>query len=564
MMTIVIIVASLALAAGASAGEFHVYSCRTPTGESAPTEGWSGSVPEGVPYVYANNTCGKGGALIAALGDQGPHTVGQAPATWMFSAPVNDVINNATLWRAGDADGGAITNASYKYWLAGPNDLDNPTNLYDQCSSDAGCPPPGVGNQSQPLSPSNRLPVTAEHLGMHLYLNVSCEGWPGVTCQEGVGDQNEYAAVVYMYAADITLEQTAGPTASNVSGELASAPAVSGSSDVAFDASDPGAGVWEAVFAVDGNVVQRTVLNENGGRCRNVGQTTDGLPAFLYVQPCPPTVSVDVPFDTASSSNGVHHLVVSVLDAAGNAAPVLDKTIDVNNPVPVTPGPPNGTNASAQATLTARWASTTRTRLTTRYGRVQTIVGRLTAPGGGAGGIPIKGALVEIGETPAYTGSKTAALESPRTAANGDFSVRLPGGMSSSTLRIAYRAHLGDLLPAATRTLTLAVRAGVTLSVAPHTTSVGRSIHFRGVLHGAPLPAGGKQLVLEARSPGGPWIEFDVIRTTAKGRFKASYRFKVPRPRALPVPRAVEVRSRVPVRGRRVERGGGVRAVSAT
>jgi hypothetical protein len=144
--------------------------------------------------------------------------------------------------------------------------------------------------------------------------------------------------------------------------------------------------------------------------------------------------------------------------------------------------------------------------------------------------VPIAGALVEIGETPAYAGAKPAALASPRTAANGDFSVRLPGGAPSSTLRIAYRAHLGDALPVATRTLTLAVRAGVTLSVAPHTTSVGRSIYFKGVLHGAPLPAGGKQLVLEARSPGGPWIEFDVIRTAAKGRFKASYRFKFPGP----------------------------------
>ena len=36
--------------------------------------------------------------------------------------------------------------------------------------------------------------------------------------------------------------------------------------------------------------------------------------------------------------------------------------------------------------------------------------------------------------------------------------------------------------------------------------------------------------MLEARSPGGPWIEFNVIRTDARGRYRASYRFKFPGP----------------------------------
>ena len=131
-----------------------------------------------------------------------------------------------------------------------------------------------------------------------------------------------------------------------MSGELASAPAVRGPSDLTFDATDPGSGVYEALFSVDGQVVQRTVLDDNGGRCRDVGQTTDGLPAFLYVQPCPPSVSADVPFDTTKVSNGAHHLVVSVIDAAGNAAPVLDRTVTVANPPPPARRAANGTNAS--------------------------------------------------------------------------------------------------------------------------------------------------------------------------------------------------------------------------
>ncbi len=108
--------------------------------------------------------------------------------------------------------------------------------------------------------------------------------------------------------------------------------------------------------------------------------------------------------------------------------------------------------------------------------------------------------------------------------------MRLAAGLSSRTLHFAYRAHTSDALPAATRTLQLVTDAGLRLSVRPHTASAGSSIFFSGKLLGGPLPLGGKQLVLEASSPGGPWIQFDVIRTHARGRFRASYTFKFPGP----------------------------------
>jgi hypothetical protein len=523
-------VASLALAAvtvgagGAKAGEYHVYACRTPSGESAPADGWSGSTMGA--STYAEDTCEQGGALVAALGEEPKRTANTATATWAFGAPAGEAIAGATLWRAGDADGGAAIGATYQFWFAGPNNLNNPTNAFGQCMSGSECPV-GVGNVSQPLSAGNRLLVPGSNLGSHLYLDTSCLGESEYKCKTGQHDSNGYAAVVYLYAADITLEQTAGPSASNVSGELASALSVRGTSDVAFVAADAGAGVYEAVFSVDGQVVQSTVLDENGGRCKNVGQTNDGLAAFLYVQPCEQSVSVDVPFDTTKVSDGPHHLIVGVIDAAGNAAPVLDRTITVDNPPPAgVPGPANGTNASTQATLTASWKGTSKARVASAYGHAPAIAGRLTGPGG----VAIGGAQIDLIDTPAYAGAKPVALPSPRTAANGSFSVRLPRSVSSGRLAFAYRSHLGDALPVATRTLTLSVRAGLTLSIAPRTASVGRSIFFKGQLHGAPIPAGGKQLVLEARSAGSGWIEFDVIRTTAKGRFHSSYRFKFPGP----------------------------------
>jgi hypothetical protein len=508
----------------ARAGQYHVYSCRTPSGEPAPTDGWSSS-SAGAYDNYEKDTCGEGGALVAELSDLTTHIADLDQATWTFTVPTSDKMVGATLWRAGDADGGHGFDATYQFILAGPEESD----IFDSClyTATPACVD-GIGQPAEPLSPTNRVVLPSANLGSNLYSAAGCEGVKGDECPMGHGDANGYAAVIYLYAADLVLEQSAGPSASNVDGELASAPALSGTSHVTFDASDPGAGVWEVRFSVDGKLVQSTVPNENGGRCRNVGQTTDGLPAFLYLQPCLPSESVGVGLDTTGLSNGSHQLVVSVVDAAGNAAPVVEREIDVQNPVPAipaSPGPPNGTNASSQATLTARWASTTKAYLTSAWGKAETITGRLTAPGG----VPIAGALIDATATPDYMGAKPLAIASPKTGSDGRFTLALPRGESSEKLLFSYRAHIGDAQPVATRTLTLSVRAGVSLSIAPRVTSVGHTISFSGRLHGAPIPPGGKQLVLEASS-GREWIEFRTISTDGKGRFHASYRFKFPGP----------------------------------
>jgi hypothetical protein len=277
---------------------------------------------------------------------------------------------------------------------------------------------------------------------------------------------------------------------------------------------------------VDGTVIQRTVINEEDGHCRDVGQTTDGLPAFLYLQPCPSTVSADVGFDSTKVANGVHHLVVSVIDAAGNEATVLDRGILVDNPG--NPGPPNGIGASTFARIQARWASTPGTRLTTSYGRRERIEGRLT----GLAGAPIVGAQIALAATPQATGAHSVAMRDVTTGPDGEFDVELPPGLSSRGVTLSYVARIGEARASASTTLELAVRAPVSLRIAPREVSVGHTIRFSGRLLSGPVPAGGKSLVLEARSGGGRWIEFDVIRTGAHGRYGAHYTFKFPGPAA--------------------------------
>src|SRR6185437_12973995 len=373
-----------------------------PSGAAAPVDGWSGT--KSGSFTYIHDTCGEpGGSLLAALGDQPIRTANTDVASWEFAAPAGETLAAATLWRASDAVGGSAINASYQVWAAAPGEHE----VFDQCINGLGCSHEGV--MGEPLESANRMAIPTARLGAHIFVRASCGGAAEYECPAGQGDPNNYAAAIYLYAADLTLEQTAGPNVTNVGGELATASAIAGTTDLTFTATDPGAGVYEAEMSVDGTPVQTTVLDEAGGHCRDVGQTTDGLPAFLYLQPCPPSVSADLGLDTSTLANGAHHLVVRVLDAAGNSAPVLDRTVTVANPTatpggPGSPSPPgtgnpgtppaaqgpaslaagtlNGTGASPRATLTARWRRTAGTLLTTTFTRRETIVGRLTDPAG--------------------------------------------------------------------------------------------------------------------------------------------------------------------------------------
>jgi hypothetical protein len=515
-----------ALAVGASAGEYHVYSCRTPSGQVAPTDGWSAS--EHPSYDPTLNTCAAGGGLIAAL-DAGSTHVSDTEndkATWTFKAPEGEVITGATLWRAGDTSGGTNGEASYLFWLWGHGAVGS-EQIFDECAAKAkdGCA--GQGNLNEPYAPENRIVVPGNALNSpYLGMGAYCGSFVIASCPTNEGGKITYDAIVELFAADLVLYQPTGPTVSAVSGGLAEDPTVSGISDVAFHATDPGSGVYEAIVKVDGETIDHQVLNEEAGRCHNLGGTTDGLPAFLYTQPCPTEASADLPLDTTALANGPHHLVVTVTDAAGNVTTVLDREIAVANQLP--PGCAASTIAGAESaaeavTLTAGWKGHANPRLRARYGAAHTIAGRLT----GAGGAPIAAAPVEVCELPAYRGAPTTLLAAPRTAANGDWSLALPHNLSSSTLRIAYRNHPLQVLPAALRTLTLTIPATLRLHIAPHTASVDGAIHFSGSLRGGPLPPGGKQLVLEARSPGGPWFEFHVIRTRAHARFGYLYHFRL-------------------------------------
>jgi hypothetical protein len=548
----------LLVAAGSAwGGEYHVYSCRMPNGEAAPTDGWSGSATGA--FVYAEDKCAKGGALIAALGDGVEHEATDV-ATWTFSTPAEEKLVGARLWRAGDADGGISKKGTYEFWLAGPSENE----VFDECVYGGSQPcASGQGEPEEPLAAANLLSPSSDHLGSGLYINAACFATLGV-CKKGEHDPNGYAAVVYLYAADLLLEQTTQPKVGEVSGELATAQPLSGTEDLSFHAEDPGSGVYQAIFDVDGKQLASTLLASSDPHCQNVAQTDDALPAFLYLQPCPQSLTADVPLNTTLIADGTHHLVVSIADAAGNETVALDRTVTIKNqaasdppPAPTPEGqgptsteqhaqpiqkippvltssavlpPPqptdNGTNATAAAQLRVRWTATAKTAVAAAYGHAQSVAGRLTT----AAGAPIASAQIEVLETPRYERAPTRVLGEVKTGADGSFAFHLPAATPSASVTFAYTPELAAPVPAATASLQLTVPAALSLAIAPRTTQKGGKIVFTGKLRGAPLPPGGKQLVLEARTLGGPWRQFQTLSTGGGGVYRASYRFRLPGP----------------------------------
>jgi hypothetical protein len=509
---------ALAAPADVHAGVYHVFACRTPTGEVSPTDGWA-PVARGATAVTENSCANPAGGLLAGFVERGVPAVPEDVAGWQFVPPAGETLVGARVWRAGDADGYFNLKDEYVLWLGGAGR----SSAFEECAPKRGCTA-GLGEQGVPFAGANLVAAARATVAGGLSVNAECVSEVDNDCSSLAPPPpltpDGYHAVVVVYAADLTLEQQAPPAVVNVGGPLATAAVVSGASDVSFTASDTGAGVYEALVSVDGAPVERAPLDEDGGRCRDVGGTSDGSAAFLYVKPCVATIGTSVGVDTTRLANGEHDVTVQVLDAAGNAATVLARRVTVSN------GAPCATNASATAggaVLSADWRGSAKATLTSSFARAQSIEGHLTH----ADGSPIAGARVEAFAAAASAGAATPSVAEV-TDADGRFSVSVARGGASRTVCLAYFPAAGAGV--ATRALRLSVRAPLALSISPRATRVGGTIRFRGRLLGGHVPTGGKQVILEARSPGSRWIEFKVVRANARGRFRASYRFRFPGP----------------------------------
>jgi hypothetical protein len=538
----------------ASAGTFTALSCHGPSGSGIGTYGWAVGTPTGEYITYGDGCAGGGaGSFGLTMGpdpESGHNYVNGDGNAIKYSVPAGLQILSYSLRLEAYGgpcaiQSGQCANGMGDVYVNHTGESD-PTYDYRNIGEGSATPTVGAGE----LSGVNWV-----------VFGVGCD--PGQASYYECPGSNSpgFEAQALVSSGSFTLLDSTVPSVTNVSGSLIAGGTLTGTETISFKASDSGGGIYSATVLVDGHQVEQKVPNTNGGLCVDLAPGSSPTMAFAAPQPCPATENVSMSLDTTKLSAGRHQLQVVVTDAAGDEAPAYEGTITVagspgsgggstggstggsgglstpigsGSPLPsVGPdspaavrGPANGANASDQATLTARWASTAKEMCTSGYGAADRITGRLTAPGG----VPISGASIEVFQTPAEQGAQARLSDTGvRTGPTGEWTLTLPRDVSSSTLRFAYLSHLDDTIPAATATLTLRVRAGIALRIVPRVTSVGRKIFFSGVLHGTPIPEGGKQLVLEASS-GGEWIQFNTISTNAMGHYRASYRFKFPGP----------------------------------
>ena len=173
-------------------------------------------------------------------------------------------------------------------------------------------------------------------------------------------------------------------------------------------------------------------------------------------------------------------------------------------------------NAGNQAAgAPARFDAPARRRV--RFGRATTLRGRLTVSAGQPlGGVP-------IAATQTIRGQTAQPVTGTTTDARGRFKLRLAAG-PSRTVRLVFGGG-GDVLRSV-RAVGIRVPASSTIHASARAVRGAQRVTFSGTIRraGQPIPRGGLLVVLQGRSLG-RWRTFADFRTTASGRWHASYRF---------------------------------------
>ncbi len=534
----------LLLAPSAFGGHFHLYSCTDPATHAAlPTDGWA-QAPGSEPTT--ENSCASSGGIVVSV----KRECLNCTSSYEFSVTPGLAMTAATVYREGFMNEGGLG------WWSSPEDILSEANYFDLCKGASyepnvrggfcnlgnvgyynECKAPAVCvSGSRPYVPYDVVPIPATHLpSSHLYVNATC------SLQGCLGYED-------MRSADIELTQMTQPTAVATSGSLTTATTLRGVMDVSITADDPTSGIFQAVLQSNGRSVAKQIIDANGGKCIPYGEASDGTTIFLYERPCPLGVNnVDVPFDTAALPEGPQQVSIIVTDAAGNAVPILSRSVTVEN---------SGAyliraHAEEQEkALAARGACNAQCdehakMLTTMAHLARKPFARHFARSGlslsgqlvNHAGAPMPNATVELIELPAYEHSKLVVLGHAPTDAQGRWTFRVPRG-PSRTLTVGYRARSNDSRYAASVSFHERVAAGVVLH-APRHTVPGRKVEFEGTLLGGYVPKQGVYVCLELYYAG-KWRQISLLHADRLGKFSYGYKFA-----AVPFV-TYEFRARVP------------------
>jgi hypothetical protein len=218
------------------------------------------------------------------------------------------------------------------------------------------------------------------------------------------------------------------------------------------------------------------------------------------------------------------------VDAAGNSSSTTRRVDGTEMTVRKVPGSPvagvkraEPVRAKARIFGRLRWHGRSGTELTVPFRAAAILAGRLLD----ADGAGLADRTLRVVSRPSRGALGKAKVDPVQTGPHGGFQLRLPVG-TSRRIAVVFR---GDAwLDAAERSpLTLRVRSGVELQVAPRELSTGATVRFSGLVRslGAPLPRRGKLVAIQYyESAAKRWRPVLVTRSDHAGRFHAAYRFR--------------------------------------
>ncbi len=264
--------------------------------------------------------------------------------------------------------------------------------------------------------------------------------------------------------------------------------------------------VYSLTDADVGKRMRLKVVGSNGeGSAEAFSASTAAVAAAPVVTP-PPAADDDPPPSGGGGGGGTPPPGPSGGDSGGDGAPVAPA------------GTPNGTNATVLAVLTAHEALTERRTMRVRYGRPLVVTGRLLTPAG----LPIGGAQLEVLSQDRYPGAGLVARPAAVTDANGLYRVALPNG-PSRTVRIGYRARIGDLSYSSTSAVEVRVIAAMTFRLSRRSLRNRQTLRYLGRVRG---PRTGHRFVEVQVRSGRRWQIVCSVRTDARGSFGCAHRFR--------------------------------------
>jgi hypothetical protein len=482
----------LAGPSSASAGTYTVYSCGTPDRSAGNVADWQFTAQNPSRDLWSSSC--PAGPLWMRLDPSVEHSSGEKVVA-DFAAPSDTAITQYTLYRAVRVAG------STPYYYTQREGHGGVFDVFDHCWGEDPCGT--LGDAMDPFGASSAIRRISPSGGFDaLRMTVGCYNDPHDPCGPVAGA----GAELRLSRAEITLEDALPPILTTPpSGPLTSSSgALTGVQPVSISASDRGSGVYQAAFEVDGTVVQRAVIDSNGGDCRA---------PFTRAAPCLPVASATLGFDTSQLADGGHQLRLLVSDAAGNVTPWGPIKITTAN-ASCNPHP-RGTGMRLTARLRYTGSSGGRSRATVvaAFGRRVVVSGRLRADA-----TPLPGADICVVSRDDKPGAGLNVEGRLQTDAQGRYSYDLAPGRSRA-IWVVHRTSDGAI----SGRVRLGVRAYVSVTPSQQRLRNGQRLELAGRT-AKPTSKRGVLVLFEVRR-GDHWQVFKRAQTNSRGRFRSAYRF---------------------------------------